>query len=345
MPLYSVSEDRTKLTSVPQTQFQDLSILEEKHFQEMFRTFPDHMEGVFGEPLFVIYNEYNIWNDSKREIDLLALDQNKDLVVIELKRTQDGGHMELQAIRYAAMISRMTFTQIVAAHQKYLGKHGASQDEIDHAETKLREFLGVEFGKVEIRNRPRIILIAPGFSKEIVTTVLWLIEGGINMECYTAEAYGVEPNILMKIERLLPVPVADIVEPGDAGSATSTPGVGDTRSKLPNAVPYLQEKNYLQKGDTVCLIKRLNPSLPVESLAPEEREARFVGNNKFEWQGQTYAISTLCRVICDKHDIDSGAGSFAGPSYWAKVGSTKTLGQKMMEMVAARSDATDSGSE
>jgi len=341
MPLFSVSDDRTALSSVPQQQFEDLSILEEKHFQEMFRTFPAHMEGIFGEPLFVIYNEYNIWNDSRREIDLLALDQNADLVVIELKRTQDGGHMELQAIRYAAMISRMTFTQVVAAHQKYLLKHGAAQSESEEAETRLREFLGREFGEIEIGNRPRIMLIAPGFSKEIVTAVLWLIEGGINIECYTAEAYEVDSRILMKIERTLPVPITDIIEPGDAGRI-GTPGiVGSTRK--PQAVPYLQAKNYLQIGDKVHLIKKLNPALPIENILPEEREAQFVGDNKFEWQGQTYAISTLCRVICDKYDIDSGAGSFAGPSYWAKTGSEKTLGQMMIEMVVAHSDTATSG--
>jgi len=30
-------------------------------------------------------------------------------VAIELKRTEDGGHMELQSTRYAAMVSTMTF--------------------------------------------------------------------------------------------------------------------------------------------------------------------------------------------------------------------------------------------
>ena len=41
------------------------------------------------------------------------------LVVVELKRTSDGGHMELQALRYAAMVSTMTFDQVVRAFAKY----------------------------------------------------------------------------------------------------------------------------------------------------------------------------------------------------------------------------------
>ena len=37
--------------------------------------------------------------------------------MIELKRTDDGGHMELQALRYAAMVSTMTFRQAVEAYR------------------------------------------------------------------------------------------------------------------------------------------------------------------------------------------------------------------------------------
>jgi hypothetical protein len=35
------------------------------------------------------------------------------LEVTALKRTEDGGHMELQALRHAAMVSTMTFDQLV----------------------------------------------------------------------------------------------------------------------------------------------------------------------------------------------------------------------------------------
>ena len=53
----------------------------------------------------VLAEEFGDWQDSRRRIDLLCLDRDAGLVVVELKRTEDGGHMELQAIRYAAMVS------------------------------------------------------------------------------------------------------------------------------------------------------------------------------------------------------------------------------------------------
>jgi RecB family endonuclease NucS len=40
--------------------------------------------------------EFGDWEDSRRRIDLLAIDKAANLVVIELKRTEDGGHMELE---------------------------------------------------------------------------------------------------------------------------------------------------------------------------------------------------------------------------------------------------------
>ena len=36
---------------------------------------------------------------SRRRVILLAIDKDANLLVIELKRTEDGGHMELQTTR------------------------------------------------------------------------------------------------------------------------------------------------------------------------------------------------------------------------------------------------------
>ena len=43
-------------------------------------------------------------------------------------RTDDGGHMELQALRYAAMVSTMTFTQAVEAYRGVLTREGKDAD-------------------------------------------------------------------------------------------------------------------------------------------------------------------------------------------------------------------------
>src|SRR5690349_8952567 len=102
--------------------FAQQNIREREDLQRILRT---HIDAVAPET-FVIAEEFADWEDSSRSIDLLCLDKQANLVVIELKRTEDGGHMELQAIRYAAMVSKMTFGDAVSAHSKFLMKIGGN---------------------------------------------------------------------------------------------------------------------------------------------------------------------------------------------------------------------------
>ena len=83
--------------------------------QDLQRLLRSQIEIVSPDTL-IISEEFSQWEDSNRRIDLLGIDKNANLVVIELKRTEDGGHMELQSIRYAAMISAMTFERAVEVY-------------------------------------------------------------------------------------------------------------------------------------------------------------------------------------------------------------------------------------
>ena len=44
--------------------------------------------------LMVLAYEYSNWSDATRRIDVLAIDEDQNLVVVELKRTKDGDHAE-----------------------------------------------------------------------------------------------------------------------------------------------------------------------------------------------------------------------------------------------------------
>src|SRR5690606_36690952 len=74
--------------------------------------------------LMVVAEEFGEFRDVRRRLDLLCMDKSGQLVVVELKRTEDGGHMELQALRYAAMVSTMTFRQLVDIYERHLARVG-----------------------------------------------------------------------------------------------------------------------------------------------------------------------------------------------------------------------------
>ena len=109
MPLYQVNSGR--LTALPPTTFVAQKVMERRDLQQLLLA----DISVLGDEMMVIGEEFGDWEDSKRRIDLLCLDKQANLVVVEIKRTEDGGHMELQAIRYAAMVASMTLERAIAA--------------------------------------------------------------------------------------------------------------------------------------------------------------------------------------------------------------------------------------
>src|ERR1041385_2040402 len=112
------------IAKLKETAFSEEGILERDDLQRLLREQID----VISPDTLVIAEEFCDWEDSRRRIDLLGLDRDADLVVIELKRTDDGGHMELQAVRYAAMVSTINFEKAVEIYGRYLSNHGQDED-------------------------------------------------------------------------------------------------------------------------------------------------------------------------------------------------------------------------
>ena len=132
--------------------------------------------------LLVLSDEFSGWADSARRIDLLCLDTDANLVVVELKRDEEGGHMELQALRYAAMVSAMTFDQAVATLARF--RNRGTPDEVAARAAILAHVGWTEPDEEAFAQETRIILAAADFGKEITTTVLWLRDRyGVDIRC------------------------------------------------------------------------------------------------------------------------------------------------------------------
>ncbi|MCK6448929.1 MAG: hypothetical protein L6Q99_21245 [Planctomycetes bacterium] len=197
MTLFRIDHD--SIAPVDRTTFADETLRERHDLQRLLR---DRIDVVCAD-VMVLAEEFGGWERSKRRIDLLGVDRNANLVVIELKRTEDGGHMELQAIRYAAMVSSMTFQQAVEVHREWREARSMGGD----AEHVLLDFLKWDEPDEDAFGQSvRIVLVAADFSREVTTTALWLLDHDINVMCVRVRPYATDGQILLDVQRIIPLP-------------------------------------------------------------------------------------------------------------------------------------------
>ncbi len=200
MPLYEMTSDTFRPLS--EASFADLKVRERDDLQRLLRA---QIE-VLGDDLYVLTEEFGDWEDSRRRIDLLAIDRQANLVVIELKRTNDGGHMELQAIRYASMVSAMTFERAEQIHAEFLTRLDEPASE---AHSRMLKFLSWDEPDEEnFATDVRIVLVAADFGKELTTAVLWLRDREIDIRCVRLRPYKDGNSKLIDVQQIIPLPEA-----------------------------------------------------------------------------------------------------------------------------------------
>jgi hypothetical protein len=191
-----------ELRKIEETSFSAVGTRERADLQRILQ----NQIGIIAPDTLIIAEEFDDWDDSRRRIDLLGVDKDANLVVFELKRTESGGHMELQALRYAAMVSTMTFDKAVEVYSDYLEKKSGNGD----PQKNLLDFLNWETKDDDLFNQDvRIILVSAEFSKEITTTVLWLNDYRLDIRCIRIKPYKDGKRTLVDIEQVIPLPEAD----------------------------------------------------------------------------------------------------------------------------------------
>jgi hypothetical protein len=201
VPLYEIGE--SGLARHEQASLADLGLRERQDLQRLIR---DEVR-VLGDDLLIVAEEFGQWEDARRRIDLLAVDKTGCLVVIELKR-DDGAHMDLQALRYAAMVSSMDFGDVVATYEQHLAN--TEPDAALNARAELTAFIDIgDEEEPTISTDVRIVLVAAEFRRELMTSVLWLNRfEGMDIRCIQLVPYRLDGRVLLDIRQVVPLPEA-----------------------------------------------------------------------------------------------------------------------------------------
>ncbi|HEV8712295.1 MAG TPA: hypothetical protein VGX03_05635 [Candidatus Binatia bacterium] len=327
MALYNLTQ--SAIVRVPETSFASARVRERVDLQRLLRT----NIGVIAPDTLVIAEEFGSWDRSQRRIDLLAVDKDANLVVIELKRDVEGAHMELQALRYAAMVARMTFDQAVEEYRKFLASIGSTLD----PQASLLDFLDwTEPISDSFAQDVRIVLASADFSQELISTVLWLNDRDLDIRCVRLKPYQFETNLLLNVEQIVPLPEAADYQIQIRQKKQAEREASLKRREEPT-LDTLVAHGVLREGVRLHLVRPPRPGLVV----PEERAKHATFEDpgrqgiRWDYDGEHYSLSGLCRTLCERFGGYVGAGAFRGPDHWAIEGESLTLTEQANTLTRA----------
>lgn len=197
--MYRIDKTSNNVIKLEERLFKELKIREREHLQEWIAKNPE----MLGEELLIIQKEYDGFNDTNERLDLLALDKDGGLVIIENKLDDTGRNVVWQALKYASYCSTLTTNQIIKIFQEYLAKSGTEAD----AKESILEFLERDEEELLLnRGDQRMIFVANNYRKEVTSTVLWLLNHDIQVQCFRAVPYSMGDEMFLQVEQIIPLP-------------------------------------------------------------------------------------------------------------------------------------------
>lgn len=172
--LYRIITDNKTLKSIKEIEFSDFNFKERYDIQEWVESNPN----ILGENILIISKDLTFFNNTKERPDLIAIDENGNIVIIELKRDDSGLNLEWQAIKYASYLSKFTVNDIFNLYEKYLTKYNRDNEleiSLPSIKQKILEFIDEDTFD-DINKKQRLILVSHRFAKEVTSAVNWLIE-------------------------------------------------------------------------------------------------------------------------------------------------------------------------
>jgi hypothetical protein len=190
----------------------EAGLKERSDLQEWVLAHPE----ILGSGVKVVTFEFDRWATSsgptpQDRLDVLGLGTDGRLVVAELKRDKAPDTTEMQAIKYAAMVSRFTTESLAEQYARFRKAHGESMTS-DEALGELQAH-APEISIKTLR-QPRIVLLARDYPMVVTASVVWLCERGLDISLMQFQAYratapdehGVSHSqVLVSVSQLYPV--------------------------------------------------------------------------------------------------------------------------------------------
>ncbi|HMM19385.1 MAG TPA: DUF4268 domain-containing protein [Selenomonadales bacterium] len=198
--MYLINKADNTIQRVEEKTFNELGFKEREHLQEWLAKKPDAL----GEDLLIIQKEFDGFFDTSERLDLLALDKQGNLVIVENKLDDSGKNVTWQALKYAAYCSTLSKNQIKDIFQQYLEKSGSNEQ----AEDKLTEFFdNMDYEEIALNKgqTQRVILVARSFRKEVTSTVLWLMNYKLRVQCFKVTPFALNEQLFVKFDQIIPL--------------------------------------------------------------------------------------------------------------------------------------------
>lgn len=199
--MYQIDKKHNKIYRLEEKTFMELGLKEREHLQEWIAKDPACLGD---EELLIIQKEFDGFQDTRERLDLLALDKQGNLVIIENKLDDSGRDVTWQVLKYASYCSSLSKEDIRNIYQQHLRASGTDAT----AEELLAEFLGKEdYSEVQINqgSAQRIVMIAAKFRKEVTSTVIWLMNFNIRIQCFLVKPYVFGDQLFLNFDQILPI--------------------------------------------------------------------------------------------------------------------------------------------
>ncbi|GAC57148.1 hypothetical protein GOHSU_16_01060 [Gordonia hirsuta DSM 44140 = NBRC 16056] len=304
-----------------ETTLAEAGLWERRNLQEGVIAHPQ----ILGENIRIVAFEFDRWQAAGGDrqldrLDVLGLDSDGYLVVAELKRDRAPDTVQLQAIKYAAMVSRFTLDDLAAHHAQYLRERG--NEVTDEQALELLTEHAPEIDAESLR-RPRIVIVASGFRATTTATVVWLTEMGLDITLQQVQLYRTpEARLLLTVSQLYPVPD---VEDFTVAPLQSESKAGKRARREKSTVVRLAAAGTVNDGE----LFRLQPTNEVTAevreqiqnwLGQDERRGTAIWHNDpakpLEWtyDGERYRPTTIVQqVLAEAAGIQR---SVRGPDWW-----------------------------